>query len=419
MRTPNAIEVRQGQSTSTMKLDDQEHVASLEFSEDLTTRRGEFFVGRHVGSMTASQDTTSNTEDLPETYAAAESMLADDTYARARLCEVEAHFAPRIEGKTAAVMVDKFASQVGKNAAMAHALLKNHVRRYPSAAAEVLTRLTNRATDFDDPVVVVGFAAVSAAGHIEAQRALVDVLVSSQPRTRERALISLMDLTLPEPFVLDAVWQTRYSLSAKGPGSALSTSLATNVFGALGDVRRGNTQATQRVFDTLKRLLTSSDRGQRIMALDALANVGDFDRAAAVAAPFFVSADPYERVAAFSTFRRMEHDDAFEAFAARFAAEKDLSVLREAALVARDMSETPARNAWAISQLTHVSEPEVLVPIVRLILCDRAWATGQAFVIAARSGEGQAECQGASGKGLSQRVELHRAPPLGLGLTKA
>lgn len=370
VRTPSAIEVHQGQTVSELRLDGHGLVSTVSMKEDLTTQRDQMFVGRHVGAMSAER--VSANADLPKTFAAAESALADDTFARARLYEVEPHFAPRVEGRTPGQMVAEFTKLVGPNAAQAHAILMNHVRRFPNAAAEILKTLAARPTESDDPAVVVGFAAVAAAGHVEAQRALVDALKSGDARTRERALISIMDLEIPEGFVLDAVWQTRMDFVAAGPRMLLSQSVATNVFGALGDVRRGNAETTERVVATLRPLLASPDKAQRIMALDALANVGDYATLAPLAAPHFAANDPSERVAAFVTFRRMQGDAAFEAFASRFAAEKDAGVLREAALIARDMESTTARANWAVNQLSRISDSDVLIPIVRLVGDDLA-----------------------------------------------
>jgi hypothetical protein len=123
---------------------------------------------------------------------------------------------------------------------------------------------------------------------------------------------------------------------------------------------------------TLRPLLASTDRAQRIMALDALANVGDYATIAPLAAPHFASADPSERVAAFGTFRRMQGEAAFEAFASRFAAERDAGVQREAALIARDMESSTARSNWAVTQLSRISDSDVLIPIVRLVGDDLA-----------------------------------------------
>lgn len=370
VRTPSATDVHQGQTVSELRLDGHGLVSSLTMNEDLTTQRDQMFVGRHVGAMSAERVTAS--ANLPASFAAAESALADDSFARARLYEVEPHFAPRVEGRTPGQMVAEFVKLVGPNAAQAHAILMNHVRRYPSGAAEILKTLASRPTGSDDPAVVVGFAAVAAAGHVEAQRALVDAMRSGDARTRERALISIMDLEIPEAFVLDAVWQTRTEFVAAGPRALLSQSVATNVFGALGDVRRGNAETTARVIATLRPLLASPDKTQRVMALDALANVGDYATVAPLAAPHFASNDPSERVAAFVTFRRMQGDAAFEAFANRFAAERDAGVLREAAIVARDMESTATRAKWAVTQLSRISDSDVLVPIVRLVGDDLA-----------------------------------------------
>ncbi|HRE91000.1 MAG TPA: hypothetical protein PK095_17895, partial [Myxococcota bacterium] len=50
-----------------------------------------------------------------------------------------------------------------------------------------------------------------------------------------------------------------------------------------------------------------------------------------------------------------------------FAGEKDAGVMREAAMIARDMESSTARANWAVTQLSRISDSDVLIPIVRLV----------------------------------------------------
>jgi hypothetical protein len=368
IRLPNADQVHRGNATSTIVVARETGaVQKLELAEDVTTHEGNTFVGRHVGRLTATSVEVS--DELPTTLAEAESMLADDSFARARLYDVDSHLAPRVEGLTSPAILGTFEAEVVMNQAAGHALLKNYVRRYPSSAGEILSALAQRPTESDDPVVIIGFAAVASAGHLEAQEALVNALMApgASPRTIERAIISMMDLAMPEPFVLDAVWETRNRFAAHGSKLALSVSLATNVFGALGDIARDNPEITDTVLATLtSSLQTAKDKFEQMLAIDGLANIGDFDRVSPLVAPYFASPEAAVRTSAFVSFRRMAGDTAFAQFAARFAAEKDPHVLHEAALVARDMAQTDAKNAWAKAQL-NTTHTGVLTTLVRLL----------------------------------------------------
>ncbi len=369
VRLANADQVQRGSATSTLVVERETGaLQKLELAEDVTTHEGNTFVGRHVGRMTATSVEVS--DELPTTLAEAESILADDSFARARLYDVEPHLAPRVEGLTTPAILGTFESEVAKNQAAGHVLLKNYVRRYPASAGEILSALSARPTESDDPIVVIGFAAVASAGHFEAQEALVHALTApdSSPRTIERAIISMMDLAMPEPFVLDAVWATRNRFAAMGQKLALSVSLATNVFGALGDIARDNPEITETVLATLSSSLqTAKDKFEQMLAIDGLANIGDFDRVSPLVAPYFASPEGSVRTSAFVTFRRMSGEAAFAQFAERFAAEKDPHVLHEAAIVARDMAPTAAKNAWAKAQVKTTNHTEVRITLVRLL----------------------------------------------------
>jgi len=343
---------------------------SLELSEEMVTSSDNAFLGHHSGHLSATRVAVDPPATLPATAAEAQAAITHESIARAQLYHVDRHIAPRLEGLTVATIVPAFAAEVATNHAAGHVLLVNYLRRDPASSPAVAAALAARPTDDADPVVVIGFAALAAAGHVEAQQTLVDALTapSSTPRTRERALISIMDLAMPEPFVLDAVWATRTQLAARGPAAAFALSLATNVYGALGDVKRDNPAITETVLANLGATLAAArDRYAQVVALDALANVGDLERVAPLAAPYFASPDPSVRTAAFTTFRRMPGDAAFARFAERFAAEPDPAVRREATVVARDMADTQARNAWARALAQQTAERDVLIAAVRVL----------------------------------------------------
>lgn len=364
---PSSTQTQRGQASADLVLADAGMLEWLESTEDMTTQNGNAFVGRHVGRLSAARIEAAPVA-MPTTLEEAQSVLADPAFARARFYDVEPRLVASIEGRTARVIVADFSAEVAKNQAAGHALLKNYLRHYPNASTEIAKALS--AYGADSAELVVGFAALSAAGHREAQDALVATLTSpaSTSVLRERAIISMMDLEMPETFVLDAVWKVRNQLAAQGPKSSLSLSIANNVYGALGDIKKGNAEITDEVLANLAGSLhAAADRFQVILALDALTNVGDFARVAPLAAPHFDSVDVGVRTAAFVTFRRMTGEAAFDEFAERFAREQDPAVLHEAALVAREMAPTTARRSWALRQLETCRDRGVLVPVVRML----------------------------------------------------
>lgn len=359
-----------GKADATLALDPAhgtiEHIDAI---EDTWTEAGDTFISAHTGRYTAER-INAPVATLAGTAAEAAQALENDSIARGRLYAVDARIAPRVQGLKLAGMLAAFDAELTKNQASAHLLLKSFLRLSPSESLPLARALDARQTATDDPAVVIGFAALAAAGHHEAQQALVEVLngASWSARSKERALISMMDLELPEPAVLSAVWSYRNAVGAKDAGASVMQSIATNVYGALGDVAHGDATTTDTVVSVLASHLRSArDARQRVLALDALTNVGDFARVAPLAAPYFASAEPSVRVAAFVTFRRMSGEAAFEQFASRFAAEGDLKVQQEAARVAREMPESAARNAWAQGMAIQASDREVLMAVVQIL----------------------------------------------------
>lgn len=365
---PSSDQVQRGQASADLVVAaDSGTLEWIASTEDLTTQRGEAVVGRHVGRLTASRIEAPEVA-MPTTLEEARSVLADPDFARARFYDVTPQLVSRLEGRSVPAILADFSRELATNQAAGHALLKNYLRLYPNASADLAHALA--AYPAEAPELIIGFAALAAAGHREAQDALVTALSAptSSAALRERAIISMMDLEMPEPFVLDAVWKVRDTLAAQGPRSALSLSLANNVYGALGDSRKGNAETTDEVIKTLSAsLLSAADRFQIILALDALTNVGDFARVGPLAAPHFDSSDAGVRTSAFVTFRRMSGEAAFDEFAERFAREQDPTVRHEAALVAREMPPTAARHRWALSVLETHRDPGVLVPVIRML----------------------------------------------------
>lgn len=373
---PGGISTRVVRAEAAIALDPAHGtVAHIDASEETTTTStatGTAFLAAHVGTYRAAR-VERPLAPLATTVTGATEALADEAFARARLYDVDPRIAPRVEGMTLPAMLALFEAELARNQASAHLLLKSYLRRYPSQVVAMARAFDGRATESDDPAVVVGFAAIAAAGHHEAQVALVDVLAGGggtprwTPRSKERALISMMDLAMPEPFVLTAVWSYRSAIQPTDAAASALQSIATNVYGALGDAQRHNDAITVEVVRVLTALLRAGDARQRVLALDALANVGDFARVSPLALASFGAAEQRVRVAAFGTFRRMPGDLAFSQFALRFAAETDPSVLAEAAIVARDMPDSNARNAWARALVTTATARALLVPLVQIV----------------------------------------------------
>jgi len=364
-----ALRTRVDRSEATIEVAlDGSGVVRVEASEATTQFSGSTFLTSHRGTYTATR-TGAPAAGLPADATRALLLLNDPSVARAASYEVGADIRATVEAIDSNRIVPAFVNTLGSNTGAGHRLLTSWVRRFPERSADLARRLDTYQGPNDEAVVGFGFSALSAAGHVEAQHALADALGPGfSARTHTQALYAVVDVESPETFLLDAVWSYRSSLRVTDAGIAVELSLATNAYGALGDARKGNPEVTARVLSTLSVAMRSAtDVRARKLVLDALSNVGDFGAVAPMVAPFFSSRDELLREAAFETFRRMDGDRAFAAFAARYAAETSARVREAAARTALEMSDSPARNAWAVREAAATTKPETLSVLVQIM----------------------------------------------------
>ncbi len=303
--------------------------------------------------------------ELAETLDAAKAALDDRSFARARMYDVHERYAAKLAGLDAPGAIAAFRA-TAKLPVEGLGLIKNFARMQPAASEKLARALDAVVTDEH---VGFGWTGLAAAGHVEAQKVLADVIrnASYDPISREMALIGLMDVELPEPFLLDAVWAFRQDVAKSTGAASLHVSMALNTFGALGDVEKGDPETTKAVVAKLAGDLASADVRIQALALVALSNVGDEGLVEPLAAPFFASADERLRSRAFGTFRRFPGAGAFEAFAKRYQAESSVKVLRDAARVAFEMPESDARHAWARSVAPATTDSRTLRQLVKIL----------------------------------------------------
>ncbi len=334
-------------------------------------------VSIHVGSrLFSSTDGSFSAEHVqatlaPLAHSAAEAQagLNDPSLARARLYEVDPQMVAKVDGLSVTDAMASYVEAVRKNSGAGSRFLRNYVRKYPSRSAEIARVLGGLDEKADDKAISFGFAALSSAGHKEAQQALIDVVTGAgwSEFSREKALIAMMDLDMPEMFAVRGVWDYRNSLRATDAGIVVRLSITTNVYGALGDVQKGNPAVTYEVLQNLSTLLRSSQELDQQQALDALSNVGDAQRIVPLTAPFLTSKSEWIRQSAFKIFRRLDGDTAFQQFATAFAREQSASVRQAASRIAAAMPDTDARAAWAQAQVVRESDPQVAAQCVQIL----------------------------------------------------
>ena len=342
-------------------------VKRLETRQTVSARSPKGFLSSHVDHYVAER-VTGTVATLPASRAATTVVLdepvMDDAYA------VDPDAAPAVTGRDVAGIMRDFAVSLGKNMAAGHRLLTNYVRQYPERAPEIARELNVYGGSDADKFVGFGFAAMAAAGHAEAQKVLVSVASESGWRrlSREKAVIAMMDLKHPQTETLAALWKVRSSPPGEGPDPAMMQSMATNAYGALGDIRKGNKAVTATVLRTLgEHLKGSGNLRQKAFALDALSNVGDPAGVLPLVEPYFTSPHEDLRGRAFSTFRLMTGEPAFQAFATRYAAERSAAVRREAVRTVEQMSYSAARNDWARKEVATTQDKESLQILVKVL----------------------------------------------------
>ncbi|MSP26715.1 MAG: hypothetical protein EXR75_16555, partial [Myxococcales bacterium] len=192
-----------------------ERMSTLIGKAPFSTRDGVFTAERVTAPLAA----------LGTTLAEATTALHDPKFARARMYEVDKRYAGKIAGLDARTAVTAFRAATAKMPIEGHGLIKNYARLKPTACVEISRELDTIATDEH---VGFGWSALAAAGHIEAQTVLASVIAdaSFKPDSREKALIAVMDVEMPEPFLLDAVWKIRGALTKTTGLSSMAVSIA-------------------------------------------------------------------------------------------------------------------------------------------------------------------------------------------------
>ncbi len=365
---PGAPSARVNRSQTTLTFDAiRGDLASVRSGESVTTRMGSAFFSDYDTTYQAVR-VQAPLAPLARTVAEAEALRHDPAFARARLYDVDAHTRRAVEGVRLTDMMASFRSKAPTGVALAAHQLGSWLRLNPAASLEIARQINDIDPKTERSAFGFGWAALASAGHPEAQKALV--AVATQPGWKalsaHKALVAMMNLDSPEPATAKQVWALRSSIAERG-NSQRRLSVATNVYGILGDVQKGNPALTDQVVANLAGLLKQPDSQSRVLALDALSNVGDLNRVAPLAAQHLTSTDLRVRNAAFGTFRRMTGDVAFQKFAAAFAAEMEPEMRREAALVAYQMEPGPARNAWATKLVTSEADPKVKSELVQIL----------------------------------------------------
>lgn len=311
--------------------------------------------------------TQARVSGVPSSLAEVRDALTDTRYARASFYKVPAQFEEQVRGLDFASVKTLYAQNVGSQAPDAVQMLRFWIRMNPTRTLE-LARFLDEASqaeqsDARDNLVGYGFAAMAAAGHTEAQRTLVQILGEEaqwSALTRRKALDALLSLEMPERFVPDAVWNLRQSLPQSGPNVSLEgLSIATNIYGQMGNVELGVKENTTEVIRNLTAILQGGDNLEKRRALVAFGNIGDPTLVLPITERYLTHSDEVVRQRAFDGFKGTRDEATFRKFSAAFARERTMDVKRDATELALMMADMPARNEWAAS-LVRSSDDQVI-----------------------------------------------------------
>jgi hypothetical protein len=293
---------------------------------------------------------------LPRTLEAARASLHDVKLARASFYKVPASLLEHVQGidwpTARAYYFDKVKSARSETVL----LMKMWLRLNPQHADDFVNALDEASrgerTDALEDVVGYGFAALGAAGHTEAQKAIVKALGNDAftELTRQKALDGLVSVEMPELFVPAAVWQYRESFRGREQEKFEQLSIATNIYGQMGNATLGVKENTDAVLRTLGQLLQSRDTYEQRRALVALGNVADVERTLPMVERFFTHDQEMLRARAYDVFMRTTNPAHFGEFRRRFEREQTTFVRREVFVVAMSMADSPERTAWALEQ---------------------------------------------------------------------
>ncbi len=315
------------------------------------------------GSRVATSDLTvtvtraaASVSGLPRTLDAARNALADIKLARASFYQVPASLLQHVQGidwpTARSYYFDKLASARSETVL----LMKMWLRLNPQHSQDFvdalnLASLGERTTALED-VVGYGFAALGAAGHTEAQRAIVNALGNDtySDLTRQKALDGLLSVEMPETFVPAAVWRFREETRLRDSSAFELLSIATNIYGQMGNVTLGVKENTNAVVGTLRQLLSSSDAYEQRRALVALGNVASVEDTLPMVERFFAHENEMLRMRAYDVFMRSTKPSHFAEFTRRYARETSMRVRRELFPVVMSMADSPERTAWALDQ---------------------------------------------------------------------
>jgi hypothetical protein len=339
-------------------------LVSMNVSEKTTSHSAGARVASSELTLTARRS-SALVAGVPRTLEAAQASLHDVKLARASFYTVPASLLEHVQGIDWPTARAYYFDKVKTSRSETVLLMKMWLRLNPQHADDFVNALDEAArgtpSEALEDVVGYGFAALGAAGHTEAQKAIVKALDNDAftELTRQKALDGLVSVEMPETFVPAAVWQYRENLRPRVKETFEQLSIATNIYGQMGNATLGVKDNTDVVLRTLGQLLQSRDPYEQRRALVALGNVADLERTLPMVERFFGNEQEMLRARAFDVFMRSTNPAHFAEFRRRFEREQTTFVRREVFVVAMSMADSPERTAWAVEQARTSNDPVI------------------------------------------------------------
>ncbi len=275
--------------------------------------------------------------------------------------------------------IDLLNADIPNARSVAEKFFVNYLRLYPRAVFDLVTILDGDPlrTRFDHETQLTLWRLITAAGHNEAQQAVIAAATDEKfsDLTHIRALAYIHDFEYPDPLLLDQL-QGLYNQiepDATDEIDAQRRVMSLYAIGGLGSAEKLNEDLKPEVGQLLtSALATASGPEETIAILAALGNYGGSETVDDIT-PYLEAFRPEVRAGAYDALRNMETPEAVVLLTQNFQTETNTAVRVQALRTLTSMPVSEEGVTWARSEVlaaSHQKEQEALVKLLGETLPD-------------------------------------------------